>query len=55
MKDDTRELARQKDCLPGAVTVISGVSRTADINLNITLGMHGPLELIIIVIGGETI
>lgn len=36
--------------LPSACTVISGVSRTADINLTVTLGMHGPLELVIIVI-----
>jgi L-lactate dehydrogenase complex protein LldG len=36
--------------LPSAITVISGVSRTADINLTVTLGMHGPLELVIVVI-----
>lgn len=53
LHDLTGEITRQQDHLPGALTIISGVSRTADINLNVTLGMHGPLELVIIVIGGE--
>ncbi|MGE5398556.1 MAG: LutC/YkgG family protein, partial [Chitinophagales bacterium] len=38
--------------LPSACTIISGVSRTADINLNVTLGMHGPMDMAVVIIGG---
>lgn len=44
------DFLEQRERLPSAVTVITGVSRTADINLNLTLGMHGPLEVLAVVV-----
>ena len=43
----TSELSR-------TVTFITGPSRTSDIELNLAIGVHGPAELHIIVIEGET-
>lgn len=46
---------KQHKTIPSALTIISGVSRTADIQLTPTLGMHGPLEIgIILVEDSET-
>ncbi len=54
MKDLDLVIKQQKH-MPSAVTIISGVSRTADILLTPTLGMHGPLEVgIVLVEGSET-
>ena len=54
MKDLALVIKHQQP-MPSAVTIISGVSRTADIQLTPTLGMHGPLEVgIILVEGSET-
>ena len=38
-----------KDERPSAITVITGPSRTADIEKTLVLGAHGPKELIIFV------
>jgi L-lactate dehydrogenase complex protein LldG len=42
-RDDPREMSR-------AITFITGPSRTADIELTLTIGVHGPKELYVIVI-----
>lgn len=42
-----------RDNLSRAVTFITGSSRTSDIELTLALGVHGPAELHVIVIGGE--
>jgi len=51
MEDLALVIKQQREQMPSAVTIISGVSRTADILLTPTLGMHGPLELLIILVG----
>src|SRR5919197_1317839 len=35
------------------VTLMSGPSRTADIERTLTIGVHGPRELVIVVVGEE--
>jgi len=53
---DLSLVIKQQEPMPSAVTIISGVSRTADILLTPTLGMHGPLEVgIILVEEGESV
>lgn len=42
-RDDPKEMSR-------AITFITGPSRTADIELTLTIGVHGPKELYVIVI-----
>jgi L-lactate dehydrogenase complex protein LldG len=37
-----------------AVTFITGPSRTADIELTLTLGVHGPQQLYVIINEGES-
>jgi L-lactate dehydrogenase complex protein LldG len=43
-----------KNSLSRAITFITGPSRTADIELTLTVGVHGPKELHVIVIDGQT-
>ncbi|MGQ0794385.1 MAG: LutC/YkgG family protein [Deltaproteobacteria bacterium] len=39
--------------LPACMTFITGPSRTADIELNLTLGVHGPKELFVLILGSD--
>ena len=39
--------------LPSAYTIITGVSRTADVALRVVLGMHGPKNVFILVVRSE--
>jgi L-lactate utilization protein LutC len=43
----------QKDEISPAITFITGPSRTADIELTLTIGVHGPQELYVIVDGSK--
>lgn len=45
----TRVQQQYKNEMPSAITVITGPSRTADIEKTLVLGAHGPKELIIFV------
>jgi len=38
------------DAIPACTTFITGPSRTADIELNLTLGVHGPKELHVLIV-----
>ena len=44
---------RGEEELSRAITFITGPSRTSDIELTLAIGVHGPAELYVIVIGGE--
>lgn len=46
---DALTLLRQQRELSRAVTFITGPSRTADIELTLTIGVHGPQELYVII------
>ncbi|HYW72176.1 MAG TPA: LUD domain-containing protein [Pyrinomonadaceae bacterium] len=43
---------QHQDDLSRAITFITGPSRTADIELTLTVGVHGPKELYVIIIDG---
>lgn len=43
---------RGEDGLSRAITFITGPSRTSDIELTLAIGVHGPAELYVVVIGG---
>jgi L-lactate dehydrogenase complex protein LldG len=44
---------RGESGLSRAVTLITGPSRTSDIELTLAIGVHGPAELYVVVIEGE--
>lgn len=43
-------LGKESDGLPGSVTLITGPSKTGDIELRLTTGVHGPGEVHVIVL-----
>jgi L-lactate dehydrogenase complex protein LldG len=49
---DALTLLQEKEISP-AITFITGPSRTADIELTLTIGVHGPQELYVIVDGSK--
>jgi len=46
-------LLRKDDEISPAVTFITGPSRTADIELTLAIGVHGPRELYVIINGSS--
>lgn len=52
MEDGWDLLRRERDGLPRQVTFVSGPSRTADIEMTLVLGAHGPFRVHVIVVGG---
>jgi len=50
--DDALALLQQKE-ISSAITFITGPSRTADIELTLAIGVHGPQELYVIVDGSK--
>ena len=56
--DDLFELLRSEkgvNDLGSAVTFITGASRTADIELTLVVGVHGPQELHVVIVANETV
>ena len=45
-------LRNERGALPRQVTFVSGPSRTADIEMTLVLGIHGPYRVHVIVVGG---
>lgn len=44
---------KHQGAMPRAVHLVTGPSRTADIELTLTMGAHGPRNLHVILVGGE--
>ncbi|HML94263.1 MAG TPA: lactate utilization protein C [Thermodesulfobacteriota bacterium] len=44
------EIYESPEAVPACTTFITGPSRTADIELNLTLGVHGPKELHVLIV-----
>jgi L-lactate dehydrogenase complex protein LldG len=51
MEDGWDLLRRERGSLPRQVTFVSGPSRTADIEMTLVLGAHGPFRVHVIVVG----
>lgn len=52
MEDGWDLLRRERGVLPRQVNFVSGPSRTADIEMTLVLGAHGPFRVHVIVVGG---
>lgn len=48
--DILNKLCESTEAMPACTTFITGPSRTADIELNLTLGVHGPKELHVLIV-----
>ena len=48
--DILNKLHKPLEAIPACTTFITGPSRTADIELNLTLGVHGPKELHVLIV-----
>ena len=44
----------QADALPSNITLVSGPSKTADIEQTLAVGMHGPKRLVVILLGVDS-
>ncbi|MDK2842986.1 MAG: L-lactate dehydrogenase complex protein LldG [Anaerophaga sp.] len=49
IKDGFKKIEEKYDHLPSQISLISGPSRTADIEKTLVMGAHGPRELIVLV------
>jgi L-lactate dehydrogenase complex protein LldG len=52
MEDGWDLFRKERGALPRQVTFVSGPSRTADIEMTLVLGIHGPYRVHVIVVGG---
>jgi L-lactate dehydrogenase complex protein LldG len=52
MEDGWDLLRKEHAVLPRQVTFVSGPSRTADIEMTLVLGIHGPYRVHVIIVGG---
>lgn len=51
--DQIMEELGHADNLPAAIEIISGPSRTSDIEMDLSIGVHGPIEVYAIVIANQ--